>query len=91
MFWGTAVALDGRGAGLDHPNFIKVYVVFGGGFLGGLWFAFRSFRLAITGRRKAPTGQKTAAPEQSKQERATGTPDERLAHLIKQPSNGKKN
>src|SRR6185369_140176 len=81
MFWAAAVGLDGRGAGLDHPDFIKVYVVFGGGLLGGLWFAFRSFMLAFRARRNAPVGQKTAPPEQSKQEKTAG--DERLAHLVK--------
>lgn len=86
MFLAAAAGLDGRGAGLDHPDFIEVYVVFGGGLLGGLWFALRSFRRAFKSPRSGPAVEKKSAPSgRPGPQKSAETPDERLAHLVKKP------
>ena len=47
MFFANAAGKDSRGVSIYDSSFIVLYVVFGGGLLGSLWFAFQSFRRAF--------------------------------------------
>ena len=80
MFFATAAGKDSRGASIYDSSFITLYVVFGGGLLGGLWGAFQSFRRALR-----PPGRVVplAGPSTSPQQTDLATPDEKLAHLVK--------
>lgn len=79
MFFAIATGKDSRGASIYDPSFIVLYVVFGGGLLGGLWFAFQSFRRAMRppDRIIFPTAPLADQPTE------LATPNERLAHLVK--------
>jgi hypothetical protein len=79
MFFAVAAGKDSRGASIYDSSFIVLYVVFGGGVLGGLWLAFQSFRRALRPpERVAPPAPSTAVPKTD-----LATPEEKLAHLVK--------
>jgi hypothetical protein len=79
MFFANAAGKDSSGGSIYDSSFIALYVVFGGGLLGGLWFAFQSFRRAL----RPPERVVSQAAPPSEQPTELPTPDERLAHLVK--------
>lgn len=79
MFFALAAGKDSRGASIADPSFIMLYVVFGGGLLGGCWIAFQSFRRAL----RPPAMVIPPTSPASEQSSELATPDERLAHLVK--------
>ena len=78
MFFAIAAGKDSRDGSIYDSSFIVLYVVFGGGLLGGLWTAFQSFRRAL----RPPNKVVPRAPT-PKQPTDLATADERLAHLVK--------
>ncbi len=79
VFFANAAGKDSRGVGIYDSSFIVLYVVFGGGLLGGLWFAFHSFRRAF----RPPERIVSPTAPRSEQPTKLATPDDRLAHLVK--------
>jgi len=79
MFFANAAGKDSRGASIYDWSFIVLYVIFGGGLLGGIWFAFQSFRRAL----RPPHRIVSPTAPTSEQPTKLTTPDERLAHFVK--------
>ncbi len=82
-FIGTAISKDSvPGASVFDGGFIVIYVIFGGVILGALWFALQSF-----GRAFRPPPRELSHPgpvvEHLTSVPTSGSPDERLAHLVK--------
>jgi len=84
MFFALAAGRDSRGGTIYDSAFIVLYLIFGAGFFVGLWFAFRSFRSALRPSRPVSQIETGQAPDATKQQDALATPDERLAHLVKE-------
>jgi hypothetical protein len=80
MFFAVAAGKDSRGASIFDSSFITLYVVFGGGLIGGLWVAFKNFRRAL---RPPERVVPPAEPSTFTQQTDLATPDEKLAHLVK--------
>jgi len=84
-FIGTAISKDSvPGASVFDGKFIVVYVVFGGLILGALWFALINFKSAFAAPQRP--GRPEAAQDPEPRPASGATPEERLAHLVKQPS-----
>jgi hypothetical protein len=77
IFFAAAAGKDSRGASLS--DFVPVFVVFGGGFLFGFCAAFLSFRRALRRESAVIPPPAPTSPHTSE----VATPDQRLAHLVK--------
>ena len=71
------------GASVTDVSFIATFIFWGGILLGGVWFAFRSFRRAL--RPLKQVAPAVASPPTSDPQHERATPDEKLAHLLKKP------
>jgi hypothetical protein len=82
LFLGNAVGRDSvPGASIYDSSFLTLYAIGGGVLVAGLYFAFLSFRRAL----RPPRLDVPAATQASvmPRQQEPGTPDERLAHLVK--------
>ena len=85
MFLMSAIGKDSvPGARLFDGGTIIIFILFGGPGVGALWFAFRNFKRAF---QPPPRQRSEPLPraEQAPGVPTVGTPDERLAYLVKKP------
>src|ERR1035437_3806490 len=82
LFLGNAVGRDSvPGASIYDSSFLTLYAIGGVVLVAGLYFAFLCFRRALRPPRLEAPPSTPAPPKPTQQE--IGTPDERLAHLVK--------
>ncbi len=85
-FIGTAISKDSvPGASVFNSGFIIIYVVFGGLILGGLWLAFLSFRRVFAAPPRSTREPAVMAEQKTSAVPSHGTPDDKLAHMVKRP------
>ncbi len=86
MFFAMAIGKESvPSASVFGGDFIILYAVCGGLIVGALWFAFLNFRRAFRPPRTEHSVS-VAAADQTAQLPSTATPDEKPAHLLKQPN-----